>query len=173
MTHPWGVIRHCPQCGSAELVRRVPRRDDRERQVCAACAYVHYVGPVLAAGLVVRDERGRFCLVRRAHDPGSGRWSFPGGFVDLDEEPAAAAVREAREETGCDATVERLLGLYRSQGPSGKPVVIAVYVGRAQGPAEGGSEEVDEIRWFEAADLPWDEFAFESTVRALRDLLGS
>jgi ADP-ribose pyrophosphatase len=167
----WGTIAFCPRCGSNELRRKVPRRDDRERQVCGACDYVHYVGPVLAAGLVVRDG-DRVCLVRRAHDPWRGRWSFPGGFVDLDEEPAAAALREVREEAGVVATIDALVGLFRSAGPNGKPVVIAVYDGRCTGAvACARSAEVDDVCWFDARAIPWDELAFPETAAALRAVL--
>ena len=163
----WREIRFCPRCGSSELARRVPRRDDRERQACTACNYIHYVGPVLAAGLIVRDG-DRVCLVRRAHDPGAGKWTFPGGFVDIDEEPADAARRETREEAGCEATIDRLVGVYRSRGPAGKPVVIAVYVGHFVAECGGTSEETEEVRWFDAHALPWGEFAFASSVAALK-----
>jgi ADP-ribose pyrophosphatase YjhB (NUDIX family) len=164
-------IRHCPDCGAAAFELRVPRRDDRERPVCTRCGYVHYVGPVLAAGAILHDGE-RLCLVRRAHEPGCGKWTFPGGFVDLDEEPDAAAVRETREETGYHAEIERLQGAYRSEGPRGKRVVIAVYVARLTGEAGGSSEEVKEVRWFAPDALPPDdEFAFPSTVRALREYL--
>ena len=149
---------------------RVPRRDDRERPVCAGCGYVHYVGPALAAGAILHDG-DRFCLVRRAYEPGSGKWTFPGGFVDVDEDPEAAAVRETAEETGYTAQVESLVGLYRSTGPKGKPVVIAVYAARPTGEASGTSEEVSEVRWFSRDELPWGEFAFESTALALRRFL--
>jgi ADP-ribose pyrophosphatase YjhB (NUDIX family) len=152
---------------------RVPRADDKPRQCCRACGYVHYVGPVLAAGMILRDG-DRYCLVRRAHDPGRGLWSFPGGFVDLDEEPEAAAIREVREETGYPAVIDALLGLFTSIGPAGKRVAIAVYAGHipagaaAGRPVEPGSEEVAAIAWFDHSRIPWDEFAFESTARALR-----
>jgi len=149
----------------------VPRADDKPRQCCLGCGYVHYVGPVLAAGVILRDG-DRYCLVRRAHEPGRGLWSFPGGFVDLDEEPAEAAVREAREETGYVAVIDALLGLYTSTGPGGKRVAIAVYTAHvpegADEAPQSASEEVAGIRWFHHAAIPWDEFAFESTARALR-----
>jgi len=169
---PRAVLHFCPACGSEAFEWRVPRRDDRERQVCVRCGYVNYVGPALAAGVILHDDAGRLCLVRRAHDPGLGKWTFPGGFVDLDEEPEAAALREVREETGYHAEVDRLLGAWRSLGPRHKRVVILVYVGRLAGEAGGSSEEVAEVRWFAPAELPWDEFAFASSVEALRRYLG-
>jgi len=171
VSDPRETIEYCPRCGAADWETRVPRADDKPRQCCRPCGYVHYVGPVLAAGIILRDG-DRYCLVRRAHEPGKGLWSFPGGFVDLDEEPQAAAIREALEETGYPAEIDALIGLYTSVGPAGKRVAIAVYsghvVGGADAPPDARSEEVAAIRWFGASDIPWDEFAFESTARALR-----
>jgi mutator protein MutT len=39
-------------------------------------------------------------LVRRAHEPLAGRWSLPGGAIELGETLHAAIVREVFEETG-------------------------------------------------------------------------
>jgi ADP-ribose pyrophosphatase YjhB (NUDIX family) len=165
-------IRFCPRCGSDRLEWRVPPRDDRERQVCEGCGYTHYVGPALAAGVILHDESGRFCLVRRALPPGRGLWTFPGGFVDVGEEPTAAALRETEEETGHAGAIEGLVGVYSSEGPRGKPVVIVVYRARSTGETGGTCEEVDEVRWFSEDELPWGKFAFASTEQALRDHLG-
>jgi ADP-ribose pyrophosphatase YjhB (NUDIX family) len=151
---------------------RVPRRDDKLRPVCVECGYVHYVGPALAAGLILHDGK-KICFVRRAHDPGLGKWTFPGGFVDLDEEVPAAALREMVEETGCRGEIEGLLGVYNSLGPGGKRVVIVVYAARLTGKGSGRSEEVEEVRWFGPDELPWDGFAFASTAEALRDFLST
>ncbi|MGH7162923.1 MAG: NUDIX domain-containing protein [Planctomycetota bacterium] len=167
------ALRHCPHCGGASFVRRTPQRDDRARLVCEACGYVHYVGPLLAAGAILHDGE-RICLVRRAHDPGRGKWTFPGGYVDLDEEAAAAALRETEEETGLAARIEGLVGVYNSLGPRDRRVVIVVYGARAAGagaPGTGVVEEVEEVRWFSPPELPWNALAFPSSARALRDFL--
>ena len=138
---PRSVVKHCPGCGGAEFVWMVPRRDDKERQVCSGCGYIHYAGPALAAGLILLDG-DRICLVKRAHEPGTGKWTFPGGFVDLEEDPAAAALRETMEETGYHAGIDRLVGAYRSEGPRGRRVVILAYAGRV---AEGTDRTSDEV----------------------------
>lgn len=52
-------------------------------------------------------EDGRVLLARHA----SGCWTLPGGRVEHAEDPFDAVVREFAEETGCDAVVERLLGV--------------------------------------------------------------
>ncbi|MGB0099995.1 MAG: NUDIX domain-containing protein [Nocardioides sp.] len=64
----------------------------------------------LAAYVVVRDERDRVLLAlwNEADEP---LWTLPGGGVDLHESPEEGAVREAREETGYDVRLGRLLGV--------------------------------------------------------------
>ncbi|MBV9293830.1 MAG: NUDIX domain-containing protein, partial [Frankiales bacterium] len=71
---------------------------------------------VECAGAVVRDPDGRLLLVQRGRDPGRGRWSLPGGRLERGETPAAAAVREVREETGLDVEVGELLATVELPG---------------------------------------------------------
>jgi 8-oxo-dGTP diphosphatase len=62
-------------------------------------------GPVAAAhGITIWN--GKVLLVRRAHDPGKGRWSVPGGAVNLGETVVAAARRELHEECGVEVQIE-------------------------------------------------------------------
>lgn len=64
----------------------------------------------LAAYAVCIDE-GRVLLARWTGPGGDSSWTLPGGMVEPGEDPFAAVVREVAEETGCDAVVERLLGV--------------------------------------------------------------
>ncbi len=65
---------------------------------------------VPCVGGLAYDDEGRLLLVRRAHDPGRGRWSLPGGRVEPGEDDSAALVREMREETGLDVEPGPLVG---------------------------------------------------------------
>ena len=55
------------------------------------------------------DDAGRVVLIRRADN---GRWALPGGYADVGLSPSENALRELREETGLDARIERLVGVY-------------------------------------------------------------
>ena len=64
----------------------------------------------LAAYAVCLDD-DRVLLARCVHSAGDSIWTFPGGRVEHTEDPIDAVIREVAEETGCTATVERLLGV--------------------------------------------------------------
>lgn len=55
-------------------------------------------GPHVTADAVV-FQSSHVLLVERGKYPGKGRWALPGGFLNLDESLASAALRELREET--------------------------------------------------------------------------
>jgi len=59
--------------------------------------------PKVGVGCLVLDEQGKVLLVRRAYPPGAGKWSIPGGHVELGEDLVEAATRELKEETGVEA----------------------------------------------------------------------
>lgn len=119
------------------------------------------------AAAIPRDDEGRLWLLRRTLHEGAGRWTFPGGFVDLGESVEDAARREAREEMEVDIELGALIGVYSR---ATERTVLVVFAARALGtPRE--TDEASQVQAFAPADLPWDELAFWSTEQALRDLL--
>ncbi len=167
--------RYCPLC-AGELEPRVPDGDTRERSVCSACGFVLYVNPRLAAGTVpVRD--GRIALIRRGVGPRVGFWSWPCGFVEIDETLEQAAARETLEETGLRVTLGERLGVYSfPQYPVRGPEVTRGFVIAAWRTEEVtgdlvAGDDAAEARWFARDDIPWDQLAFRSSHQALSDLL--
>lgn len=63
------------------------------------------------AAYAVCVEEGRVLLARHVPPNGESNWTLPGGRVEHAEDPFDAVIREVAEETGCDAVVERLLGV--------------------------------------------------------------
>lgn len=155
-------VRFCPRCGRPATV-------DYPRSLrCPTCGYGAYYNPKPVAAAILRDDGDdALWLLRRAWDPGRGRWTFPGGFVDLGESVPDAARRETREELGVDAELDGLVGVYSRPD---ERVVLVVYSGRACG-LPTTSAEAAEVRRFAVDALPWDELAFWSTTAALRDFI--
>jgi 8-oxo-dGTP diphosphatase len=63
------------------------------------------------AAYAVCIEDGQVLLARYVPPQGESNWTLPGGRVEHGEDPFDAVIREFAEETGCNAVVERLLGV--------------------------------------------------------------
>src|SRR3712207_4166452 len=107
-------------------------------------------------------------LIQRDIQPGYGKWTFPGGFVERGERAEAAAGREVLEETGLEIEVGEIIGLYSYDG---QIPAIAVFAAEVTG---GGPTPLDgtmDVRSFPREALPWTGMAFPSTEQALKDSL--
>jgi ADP-ribose pyrophosphatase YjhB (NUDIX family) len=160
-------FRFCPRCGGT-LERRLLKATEPERLVCGRCAFVFYLDPKIAVGTIITTARDRLVLVRRAIDPGYGKWVFPGGYVDRGELLTAAAIREAREECGLEIRLDGLVNIYSY---AGRAPVIVVYAGPAVDGTLATDEECLEVAEFDRGSIPWDDLAFRSTGDGLRDYL--
>ena len=158
--------RFCPRC-SGRLENRVLKEGEPERLVCEACGFVFYLGPKLVAGAIVELDGG-IVLIQRAIEPGYGKWTFPGGFVERGEVAKAAAARETLEETGLRIQTNGIVGLYSYEG---QIPAIAVFAARAIGGEPEPLDETLDVRAFPCDGLPWAEMAFPSTEHALKDYL--
>ena len=165
------TFRFCPVCGSP-FEPRVLRVGEPARLVCTSrsCGFVFYLDPKVAVGTIITRPDGHIVLVRRAIEPGYGKWVFPGGYVDRGEEVTLAALREAREEAGLEIRIDHLIGIYSY---AGRTPIIIVYAATMTGGDLAVDEEGLEARWFAPLAIPWDELAFLSTREAIRDFLGA
>jgi 8-oxo-dGTP diphosphatase len=154
-------VSFCLQCGT-ELVPRF--QEDRDRPTCPACGYILYLDPKVAVAVVLGDATG-VLLGKRRIDPGSGRWSFPAGYVNRGEVLEEAAVREVEEELGVQIALRGLVGVYSSRGD---PVVLVVYAGTIlSGEPRPDGHEVGEVRRFAHNALP--ELAFPHDLQVLAE----
>jgi 8-oxo-dGTP diphosphatase len=111
--------------------------------------------PVVGIGGVVIDD-GRALLIRRGSEPLRGRWSIPGGTLEIGESLQVGVARELLEETGLEVRVLDLIEVFdriyvqADDGGGGTPerpkfhyVIIDYLCERISGEARAGSDVTD------------------------------
>ncbi|MFQ5613365.1 MAG: NUDIX domain-containing protein, partial [Anaerolineae bacterium] len=158
------LFKFCPMCQTGLETRHV---FERERQQCPACGWIHFLDPKVGAGVLIEQD-GRVLLVRRGMDPGKGLWCLPSGFVEIDESPAEAAVRECKEETNLDVELVGKPDIYHyfHEGRGGG--ILILYRARVIGGQPRPGDDVNQVCFFEPDSLPASErIAFLSNRTAL------
>ncbi len=124
--------------------------------------------PIAAVGVVcLRDSE--VLLVRRGAPPLEDHWSLPGGRIEWGERAADAALRELKEETGCEAEMIGLIdvvdGLFTRRGAPGDApwahYVLIDYAARWRAGEPAGADDAREARFFSETEIAslglWDE----------------
>jgi ADP-ribose pyrophosphatase YjhB (NUDIX family) len=163
---PMPAFNFCPRCGH-ELVLR-EKDDGRLRPNCANCNYTHYANPALAVGVFVIDDQNRVCLILRGEEPRKGFWGLPAGFMEGDETAENAAVRECKEETGLDVTLDELYQVYsyRHADHETSGVLILYRAHPIGGSLQAGTDTTD-AKFFAADEIPFNSLAFLTHMQAL------
>jgi len=129
-------------------------------------AEVGYITPKVGAEAAIFDEDGRILLTLRADDQ---TWCLPCGWVDPNETPAAAAVRECREETGLEARPLVLIGVFTrlpSVYGSIHTLISVVYLCEIIGGTMQVSDESLDVRYWSIDDVPIWHIQHEEYARA-------
>ncbi len=108
---------------------------------------------IRCVGAVVLDDAGRLLLIRRANEPGRGRWSVPGGRVEAGETDHQALIREVAEETGLAVEITRWLGDVHRPAPDGAVLDIHDYSCRVIGGTLRAGDDAGDARWCDAETL--------------------
>jgi 8-oxo-dGTP diphosphatase len=153
------MIAYCSSCGSKTETQVVAKQS---LSVCPHCDRVFFRNPKVVATALI-EEAGRVLLVLRDIEPGRGLWGLPGGYVDWNEHPEAAVVRECLEETGGQVEPLELLEVQHViLGDEG--VVILPYRARLVGGDLQARDEVQQVSWFSPDALPPLAFATHRRV---------
>lgn len=127
--------------------------------------------PVLGVGALIL-EGGRVLLVERGKQPLAGYWSLPGGAVETGERIEDALLREVREETGLQVTVDSIATVFERIMPdvSGKCeyhyVLIDFYCTILGGELRPGDDSKN-VQWFEI-----DRLASVPMTEGTREVIG-
>jgi 8-oxo-dGTP diphosphatase len=112
--------------------------------------------PIVGIGVVIVCE-GKIVLAQRGNEPSRGKWTIPGGLVELGESVEAAVIREAKEETCLDVDNPRLIDVVDNVEFDEKRkikyhyVIVDYFVSVKGGEFKAASDAVD-LRW-----VPFDE----------------
>jgi len=113
--------------------------------------------PIVSAHALIFRE-GRVLLVKRAHPPSQGRWSVPGGAIEVGETIRDATRREVREECGIEVKVDTVIHVADNIVPDGSGhirfhyVVIYSLARHLSGEAHPRSDAL-EVRWATREEL--------------------
>ncbi len=151
----------CPVCGAPTEMQM---RFGVARPVCSQCGHIVFFAPSVAV-LALIVEGDRVLLVQRAHEPKQGLWVTPAGFMEWNEDPAAAASREVLEETGLIVKIERLLDVFHTPDDGGLADIVIAYAAAVVGGSLQAADDALDARWFNGDSLP--ELAFLPTQRIL------
>jgi 8-oxo-dGTP diphosphatase len=115
------------------------------------------------------DGRPHVLVVRRGNPPFEGQWALPGGYLEVDEDLAPAAVRELQEETGIALQPDELTQLAAYGAPDRDPrnrTISVAHVVHLEEPGEPkGGSDADDARWMPVDGLlAKDELAFDHAL---------
>ncbi|MBS0362941.1 MAG: NUDIX hydrolase [Proteobacteria bacterium] len=120
-------------------------------------AYPH-MAVTADAVLLTRSAPRKVLLIRRAKAPFEGQWAIPGGYVDMDEEIAAAAARELAEETGVTGLDLRFLGYFDAVGRDPRERTLSLaFVGEVESEhavLAAAADDAAEAAWHRLDALP-------------------
>lgn len=123
-----------------------------------------YRNPALTVDNIIIDNN-KIVLIKRLNDPYKNHWALPGGFVDYGEKVESAAIREAKEETGLDIKLDKLVGVYSDpqRDPRGHTVTVA-YVSHIIGGKLRSDSDAKDAQFFEITKLDSIDLAFDHDI---------
>jgi ADP-ribose pyrophosphatase YjhB (NUDIX family) len=121
-------------------------------------AELGYITPKVGAEAAIFNDDARILLLRRSDDK---TWCLPCGWVEPNESPAQAAVRETKEETGLDVQVLGLVNVFTrlpNTGHGPHTAVAVVYLCDIIGGSLQISHEHTGVRYWDVEEVPnWHE----------------
>jgi ADP-ribose pyrophosphatase YjhB (NUDIX family) len=156
-------MKFCSECGKT-VVHRIPEGDNLPRFICDHCDIIHYQNPKLVVGcLPVWNEQILLC--KRAIAPSYGLWTLPAGFMENQESLEEAALRESREEANANLDIQNIYSVISL--PHINQIYVLYRAKLLDLDFYAGPESLD-VQLFNEADIPWEQLAFKTIERTLK-----
>jgi ADP-ribose pyrophosphatase YjhB (NUDIX family) len=113
--------------------------------------------PIVGVGAIIICD-GKILLEKRKNEPGKGKWSIPGGLVELGESATETAIREVREETSLEVEEPMLIDVVDNvtrdeNGDIKYHFVILDYFVKFKGGVLRASSDAAELEWVQLSDV--------------------
>ena len=107
--------------------------------------------PIVGIGSVIIQD-GKIALIKRGNEPSKGKWTIPGGLVELGESVEATVIRETKEETCLDVENPQLIDVVGNvdldeQGKVKYHYVIIDYLVHVKSGNIQAASDAAELRW--------------------------
>jgi len=171
------MFNYCPACASKKI-------SFKEGKVfnCPDCGFVYYHNIAAATGclIVVPEADGdKFVFLVRGKEPAIGKLDLPGGFVDIGEGVVEGLCRELKEEIGWTLPAPPVLfasfsNVYEYKGINYNTCDMYFSVSAPGLKPEDlclEESEVSAVRFLKPEEIDFDNFAFPSTVKAVKAYL--
>ena len=166
MKHPLEKFKFCPICGAPHFI---VNNDSSKR--CEECDFIYYFNPRAAVVAVIRDEKGRLLVARRAHEPAKGTFDLPGGFTECGETAEESLSREVLEETGIHIHSARYLfsepNIYTYSGFDVHTMDLFYEIVVDSSIDFCSNDDVASLQWIDMDCINHDDFGLNSIRRGI------
>jgi 8-oxo-dGTP diphosphatase len=123
----------------------------------------------VVAAIITRDSDEKILICQRRKEQALPlKWEFPGGKIEIGEQPIAALKRELDEELGIDAEIGEELTRFVHNYKNGGGVELAFFRVRAFS-GELTNRIFRDVRWVTRESLPQFDF-LEADIKLVREI---
>ena len=145
------TLKFCPLC---KYKLRQNRVEGRIRLVCQKCGWIDYQNPLPVVVCAAINADGEILIAKRNQEPGKNKWALPGGFIESNENPEKACLRELKEETGVEGEIIKLVGVYLRKTKIYGSLIVIGYAIRVFKEDISVNSELKQAKFFSCKDLP-------------------
>lgn len=163
---------YCPNCGQQGTFNALNKTEYK----CSACQWLYWNNPKTCVVIAFVFTESEILFSKRAINPNKGMYDIPGGFVEYEEDPYQAAVREVKEETGYSVDPTRLeyVTTYNEEYIPGVACADMIFVYRVDQKLElTAHDDSEALEWKPISFIGSDEFVdhYDGLDKILKEYL--